>query len=268
MQVCYSAGWAATTLSDFREALASLFRQKSTKTHSGTHTLHLMAFSYLEFFFLSVMHACIYSPLIHFFNIETPVSDARRLSNKRLLHLNIYTCPEFLALLAKHSVVAYSWPLFEGANVQQHCPCSAALFRWLSAWHTSEMSLDRARTVWLSRQNGSMQHACGVLRDVDLIALCQYAMTGDVPTANSDKTNPLQPSTGSIVMFTELATKLSDHALDENFLQTLPADSLAREWLQAVDVVAAGASLMRRRVQALAKAVQDHTLSIQVFSWA
>lgn len=72
------------------------------------------------------------------------------------------------------------------------------------------------------------------------------------------------PVHGNLTMFTQWSGGVSHWALDENFLHTIPAETLLAERQQAVNFIAAGEAVVRKRVASLQAALGCRALDVQV----
>lgn len=149
---------------------------------------------------------------------------------------------------------------------------TAEVKKWLHAWQGCKVPLAKARAVWLERMERDFAHISNLLRKDDRMAAAHYAVCGDVivpPTEtvqNDRRTSSVQKVvTGSVVMFAERKGHACEYAIDEHFLFSLPPDDLVEERLmQGKTFHAAGAVLVRRRVEALARALQAKQVTIEV----
>lgn len=145
---------------------------------------------------------------------------------------------------------------------------------WLQVWQGDSLPLADARDLWSVRRKRPQTWIANLLRKDDRMAACAYIVSGDLPvlgaqTSSKKAASTKGISTGSVVMFPYRrgSEKHDEIPIHENFMFTIPPAPLIEERLQGGNFVDVACVLVRRRVEALARALRDRHVEIEVLFW-
>ena len=121
--------------------------------------------------------------------------------------------------------------------------------RILLHWQTHDVSLAAARKMWLESLGNTNSFIGNFTAKADLMALCAYAITGELPLAGQGGNQPARE--GSVAMFCA-PESCGDRSMNEHFLQTISNKTLWAERLtSSPDIVRAGVNVLRKGVKRL-----------------